>query len=115
MISETIGTQLVTLLTGVVDIVLSEDQTETYPYAVYKQTVQPITDKMAVIGYESDMTIYVYSKDFDEAYQIMGNVKDAIASGMSGDGYTAFLQTEEKACLDEVWEIASNYRIIQID
>ena len=114
-IVESIGSEIVSLLTGVIGIALSEEQTENYPYAVYEQTVSPIMSKSGAVAYESDTTIYVYSKDFDEADGILQNVKTALETGMDGSGqFLAIPQSEQKVCEDEVWDLSINYRIIQI-
>lgn len=112
-ITESIGAKIVSLLSGVVSIALAEEQTEEYPYAVYEQTVQPILDKSAPVAYESDTTIYVYSKDFDEADALLQSIKSALAEGMDGEQFYAIPQSEQKDCVDEVWNVSINYRIIQ--
>lgn len=113
-LTESIGNKIVSLLAGVVDIALSEETTENYPYAVYAQTVDPILDKREPVAYESDTTIYVYSKDFDEADGLLQSIKAALAEGMSGDQFLAIPQSEQKECMDDVWNVSINYRIIQI-
>jgi len=115
MITENIGEKIVTLIGSIVTLYLSEAQTETYPYAVYEQTVSPVTDKsQEAIAYTADTTIRLYSKDFSDIDTKLQSVKTAIANGMDGSQYSAALTSESKNCVDDVWCLEITYQIFQI-
>lgn len=115
MITENIGEKIVTLIGSIVTLYLSEAQTETYPYAVYEQTVMPIDDKGPdAVAYESDTIIRLYSKDFTDADAKLQSIKTAIAAGMEGPQYFASLNSEQKNCVDDVWCMELSYQIFQL-
>ena len=66
--TESLRTQLVSLLTTAgVNVRLSEDETEEYPFATYEMTVTPVMNKDGVCKYVGETYIRVISDDFDEA------------------------------------------------
>lgn len=110
--SEAIGKKIVELVSPIVPIWLSEAETEEYPYAVYKQTVQEHRTKDGVYKYTAEPELHVYAKDFDQADAIAEQIKAAIAEGLA-EPFTGALRTQDKDCTAGVWDIELLYFVKQ--
>ena len=112
--TESIGTQLVSLLASVIPLNLSEAATEEYPYAVYDQTLTYLRDKDGVYAITADTDIHIYGKDFSTVETKAESIISTLETSMRGDTYVATLRTVNRDCVDEVWDIQLNYTIKQL-
>lgn len=111
--TESIGTQLYTLLSSVVTLNLSEAETESYPYAVYDAPIVPVFSKDGVMKYMSETVITVYAKDFDTAQAKADSIISTLETGMRSAQYSATLTSNTPSRVDGIWGIELKYRINQ--
>lgn len=113
--TESLRTQLVALLTAAdVDIRLSEDETEEYPFATYEMTVTPVMNKDGVYKYVGETYIRVVSDDFDEADALRAVVESAVQTGMGFDPvFSSRLINSNKDCVNGVWTLELYYSLAQ--
>ena len=105
MRATTIGTQLYSLLKDVAPLYLAEAETDSYPYAVYELTPEPLYTKDGPVGYRSDVPFRIYTKDFDTANAIAAAVVTALEAGMQGAQYYAHLVRTYNECASGIWTI----------
>ena len=113
--TESLRTQLVRLLTSAqVEIRLSEDETQEYPFATYEMTVEPVMDKDGVCKFIGDTYIRVVSDDFSEADALRATVEGAVETGMGhGTTYSSRLISSDKDCVNGVWTLELYYTLAQ--
>lgn len=113
--TESLRTQLVSLLTSAgVDVRLSEDETQGYPFVTYEMTVTPVMDKDGVYKYVGETFVRIVSDEFDEADQIRATVEDAVEAGMGhGTVYGSRLINSNKDCVNDIWTLELNYTLTQ--
>lgn len=112
---ESIGKALTAAVGEITPLYLYEAETEEYPYAVYYYTPEFFSTKDGVYKIEADVTVQVYSDDFDEAYALSGQIRDAALSGMNGNAFMTRVSTSTKECVEGIWNIETVYKIKQID
>ncbi len=110
--NESIGTRLTALCSGLIPFYLSEAETESYPYAVYEQTVQEFRTKDGPYKYTAESYIRVYSMDPDEAMQKADALR-AVLDAATNSQYVIRHQSTTKTCLDNVWHVELVYFIKQ--
>jgi len=110
--TDRIGIKLTDLLETVLPFNLSEAEADSYPYAVYYYTPTTNYTKDGAYKIQAEVTIQIYSKSFDEGYDLAGDVKEALEEGMTGE-FAASLRTEASNCSEGVWEIDLDYIINQ--
>ena len=110
--TESIGVKLTTLCGDIVQFYLAEAETESYPYAVYEQTVQEFRTKDGVYKITADSYIRIYSKSFDEAQTKADLVRAALDSNPDGQ-YVIRHRTTSKDCVEDVWVIELLYFVKQ--
>ena len=111
--TESLRTALVAAITDAkVEIRLSEDKTNKYPFVTYEMTVTPVRDKDGVAYYTGDTIIRVVSDDVETADTLRGTVETAV-EGMAGTQYSVRLITSDKDCLNDIWTIELNYQLRQ--
>jgi hypothetical protein len=113
--TESLRTQLVSLLTTAgVNVRLSEDETEEYPFATYEMTVTPVMNKDGVCKYVGETYIRVISDDFDEADALRAVVESAVQTGMGfGQVFSSRLINSNKDCVNGVWTLELYYSLAQ--
>lgn len=111
---ERIGIEVNKIVSGHVDLYLSEAQTETYPYAVYTNSVTPVYTKDGWHHYESVVVITIYSLDLDEADEIADNIIADMQEYLP-EGYYARLTSSYPDCVEEVWSRELTFNIKQYD
>lgn len=110
--TESIGTRITELCSGLIRFYLSEAEVVDYPYAVYEQTVQEFRTKDGVYKYTADCFINVYSRDPDEAEAKAQAICAALEAG-SDDQYVIRKQSKATTCDDNVWRVELNYYVKQ--
>lgn len=110
---DTIGNKLTSLCEPILPFFLSEAETETYPYAVYDQTVTPLMTKDGTYAYAADARVRVYSDDFDEAQQRADDIITAISTDADAR-YRLRVRGQSKTCQEDVWCIELDVYIKQI-
>lgn len=110
--TEAIGTKLTTLCKDIVKFYLSEAETESYPYAVYEQTVQEFRSKDGVYKATAESTIRVYSNDFTEAQTKATAIRAALDDYSTG-GYVIKFLRQNKDCTEGVWALELVYYVKQ--
>ncbi len=111
--TESLHTQLESVLSAAgVDIVLSEAETNGYPFVTYEMTVNPVRSKDGVHSFTGLTTIRIVSDDFDDADALRATVEAAV-EGMAGSTYSVRLTAVDKDCLDGIWTIELNYTLKQ--
>ena len=101
--TESIGIKLVELITPIIPLILSETETDQYPYCTYEMTTQEYRDK----------AIRIVSKDFSEADSLRERVEAALFEGMNGPQYFFTLTTRDKDRVNGVWILEINCTITQ--
>jgi hypothetical protein len=112
--TESISTQLVTLLSEIIPLNLAEAATEEYPYAVYDQTLTYNRTKDGVYAITADTDIHIYGKDFSVVEGKAALIITTLEEDMRNDTYVATLRTVNRDCVNEVWDIQLNYTIKQL-
>lgn len=112
MMDDTIGNKLTALCEPILPFFLSEAETETYPYAVYDQTVTTLMTKDGVYAYAADARVRVYSNDFDEAQQRADNIISTISTDTDAR-YRLRVRGQSKTCQEDVWCIELDVYIKQ--
>ena len=112
---DSIGKALTATVGDITPVYLYEAETEDYPYAVYYYTPEFFSTKDGVYKIAADVTLQVYSGDFDEAYALAGEIREAILSGMNGNAFMSRVSTVSKECVEGIWNIETVYKITQID
>jgi len=111
--TESLRDKLVSILSQVVTLHLSEAEVEDYPYAVYDMTSNPVMDKDGVARYEGETKITLVSDDFDEIETLRPQVEQAILSGMRDSVFSSRLIDVTKECMEGIWTIELNYTLRQ--
>lgn len=93
---------------------LYEAESDTYPYAVYFYTPEYFSTKDGVYKIAADVTIQVYSMDFDEAFGKAQTIETALLAGMNTAHFRTRLSSTSKECVEEIWNVEFVYSIIQI-
>lgn len=110
---ESIGTQLYTLLSGIVTLNLNEAETESYPYAVYDAPVTPVRSKDGVIKYTTQAVITIYAKDYDTVAAKADAIVAALETSMRTAQYSATLVSNTSSRVEGIWGIELTYTINQ--
>lgn len=93
---------------------LYEAESDTYPYAVYFYTPEYFSTKDGVYKIAADVTIQVYSMDFDEAFGKAQTIETALLAGMNTAQFRTRLSSTSKECVEGIWNVEFVYNIIQI-
>lgn len=109
-----IGQAVVAAVGDIIPFFLYEAEEDDYPYAVYFYTPEYSSTKDGVYKIATDLTLQVYSEDFDEAWQKSEEVKSAVMEGLNSGKFYTRISTVTKDCVERVWKIETIYRIIQI-
>lgn len=104
-----IGSKLVTTLANIINVMLDEDATNSYPYAVYRTQLSDVWSKGGVIKQTGKMYITVYATDYATAKTKAGLIKDAIATDMVCEQYRCVLVSEAPTCEDGLWSWELEY------
>ena len=93
---------------------LYEAESDTYPSAVYFYTPEYFSTKDGVYKIAADVTIQVYSMDFDEAFGKAQTIETALLAGMNTAHFRTKLSSTSKECVEGIWNVEFVYSIIQI-
>jgi hypothetical protein len=110
--TENIGKHLTDICDFYVPFYQSEAESDVYPYAVFRHTPQEHSTKEGVYKITSEVSISVYSQDFDEAQA----KADAIRAALDADNDPRFLihfLRQSKQRSEEVWSIELVYYVKQ--
>lgn len=110
---DSLRAKLVSVCKSVCQIVLSEDEAEGYPYAVYDMTTVPMLDKDGVCAFSGDCKIRVVSDKKNEADTTAIALQAAIAAQMRSSAFNSRLDDVTKDCVDNLWTIEHNYTLKQ--
>lgn len=111
--TDSLRAKLVYACRNICPMVLSEDETKVYPYAVYDITSTPQMDKDGVYAFFGDTTIRVVSNDKSEADETVASIKSAIETAFR-DGHSNFVPGNfSKDCQEGIWTIEMNYILKQ--
>lgn len=111
--TDTLREKLVSLVSGIVPVTLSESEVGEYPYCTYEMRTEPTYAKDRVARIMGETNLFIVSKVFSEADGIRAEIEEAIASGMSDAQWGAKLTATSKTCYEGVWTIELNYTLIQ--
>lgn len=111
--TDSLRAKLISVCAGVIDFQLSEAETDSYPYAVYDMTTNPLVDKDGVYGYMGDCKIRLVSDDVDTIDALRARVESAILTGMRDAIFFSRLVDVTKECVDDIWTIEMNYTLKQ--
>lgn len=112
--TESIGTKLVELIAPIIPLILSETETDQYPYCTYEMTTQEYRDKdRRLYKIRGTVAIRIVSKDFSEADSLRERVEATLFNGMSGPQYFYTLTTRDKDRVNGVWILEINCTITQ--
>lgn len=109
-----IGTTVTSTVGEIVPFYLYEAEVDTYPYATYFYTPEFHTTKDGVYKIDTDLSLRVYSNDFDEAFDLAEDIRTALIAGMNDTQFRTSLSTTSKECVEGIWNVQYTYRIIQI-
>ena len=113
-----IGTTITSTVNGIagfgLPFYLYEAEVDTYPYAVYFYTPDFFSTKDGVYKIAADVTVQVYSQDFDEAWNKAQTIETALLAGMNTAQFRTRLSTTSKECVEGIWNVEFIYNIIQI-
>lgn len=113
-----IGTTITSTVNGIagfgLPFYLYEAEEDTCPYAVYFYTPDFFSTKDGVYKIAADVTVQVYSQDFDEAWNKAQTIETALLAGMNTAQFRTRLSTTSKECVEGIWNVEFIYNIIQI-
>lgn len=112
--TDSLGKYLVGAVADVIALDLSQAATEEYPYAVYELSTEPVMDKESARAFYGDAIIRIYDKDFSVADEKAVAIKAILDATVTSDDFVALLQAEQKNCVDEVYMVELQYRLIQL-
>ena len=110
-----IGKKITETVGNLIPLYLYEAEADEYPYAVYLYQPEWHRTKDGIYKITADVTIQVYSKNFDEAIDVADSIRELLEAGMNGNGFACDLQTASKECVEDVWDIEATYRITQYE
>lgn len=111
--TDSLRAKLVYSCKSICRMVLSEDEVEVYPYAVYDMTSVAQRDKDGVYAFFGDCTIRVVSDKKSEADTTASAIQSAVESAFH-DGYSNFIPGDfSKECSLGIWIIEMNYTLKQ--
>jgi len=112
--NETLRTKLVaTIAAEEINIRLSEDEVQGYPFVTYEMTVNPLRTKDGVYGFSGETYVRIVSDVFSQADTLRGTIEDAIEDGMNDEVYSSRLIAVDKDCSNDIWTIELNYLLRQ--
>jgi len=97
---------------SVCPLVLSEDEVDDFPYAVYDMTTTALSDKDGIYAYSGETKLRVVSNDKSEADTTAAALQSAI-SALRGGTISARLVDVTKECVEGIWTIEINYTLKQ--
>jgi len=109
-----IGKTITSTVGNLIPFYLYEAEQETYPYAVYYYTPDFYSTKDGVYKISADVTLQVYSQDFDEAYSYAEQIRTALEQGMNTSRFRTRMSATSKECVEGVWNVEYVYNIIQL-
>ena len=111
--TDSLRAKLVYTCREICPMVLSEDETKVYPYAVYDITSTAQQDNDGIYAFFGDTTIRVVSNIQSEADAIAASIQQAVESAFR-DGNSNFVPGDfSKNCSEGVWTIEMNYTLKQ--
>ena len=111
--TDSLRAKLVYACRNICQMVLSEDETDTYPYAVYDITSVAQRDKDGVYAFFGETVIRVVSNIKSEADSTATAIQSAVESAFR-DGSSNFVPGDfSKDCQEGIWTIEMNYTLKQ--
>lgn len=98
-----IGSKLVTTLSDIINVMLDEDATNTYPYAVYRTQLSDVWAKGGVYKQTGKLYLSVYSTNYSDIKTKVGLIKAAIDNNMVCSQYRMVLTNDAASCEDGLW------------
>ena len=114
MMEDLIGKTITSTVGDIVPFYLYEAEVDNYPYAVYFYTPEFFTTKDGVYKIAADVTLQVYSQDFDEAFDLVEDIKTELIEGMNDGSFRTRLTSTSKECVEGVWCVQYVYNVIQL-
>lgn len=106
-----IGIIVTSTVGGICPLYLYEAETAEYPYAVYSYVPEFRSTKDGVYRITADLTMDIYSDDFDEAHALALEVRDALVA--LGGVFRCREISNSMECVEGVWDIRWTYRVDQ--
>ena len=94
-------------------VALSEEEKQSFPYAVYDMTSEALVDKDGIYAYSGDTKIRVVSNDPNEVDTTAAAIQGAIANGMQDSYFSSRLIDSTKECVEGIWSLEMNYTLKQ--
>jgi hypothetical protein len=111
--TDSLRAKLVYICREICPMVLSEDETKVYPYAVYDITSVAQRDKDGIYAFFGETTIRVVSNVKSEADSTAAAIQSAVETAFR-DGYSNFVPGDfSKDCQEGIWIIEMNYTLKQ--
>lgn len=111
--TDSLRAKLVYTCREICPMVLSEDETKVYPYAVYDITSTAQMDKDGVYAFFGETVIRVVSNVKSEADSTAAAIQSAVESAFR-DGSSNFVPGDfSKDCQEGIWTIEMNYTLKQ--
>lgn len=111
--TDSLRAKLVYICKDACPLVLSEDEVDGFPYAVYDMTTTALSDKDGVYAFSGDCKIRVVSNDKEEADTAASSIQSAIASGFRDSSFFNIPGESTKECTNGIWTIEINYTLKQ--
>ena len=113
--TNTIGSYICSSLASVIPVMLDEDATNDYPYAVYAVQVAEANSKAGCYKLSGTLRLRVYADDYATAKEKGQAIKTALAAALRTQQYRGVLTNEMSECLDGLWQYDLDYNIAQYD
>ena len=111
--TDSLRAKLVYTCREICPMVLSEDETKVYPYAVYDITSVAQRDKDGVYAFFGETVIRVVSNVKSEADSTAAAIQSAVETAFR-DGSSNFVPGDfSKDCQEGIWTIEMNYTLKQ--
>lgn len=109
-----IGKTITSVAGEILPLYRYEASEDGYPYGVFFYSPEYYSSKDGVYKLEADVTVQVYSQDFDDALAKDGAIRAAIISGMNSGEFRSRVSTSSRECVEGVWNIETVYKITQL-
>ena len=108
-----IGKALVEAVGDIAPLYLYEAEEDDYPYAVYYYTPEYASTKDGVYKITADVTLQVYSDEFDEAVRKSEAIQESVLRTMNSGKFNTKILTIARDCVERVWKIETVFRVKQ--
>ncbi|MCQ2137887.1 MAG: hypothetical protein MJY60_04195 [Bacteroidales bacterium] len=108
-----IGTYIVSQLSSVISIMLTEDESTQHPYAVYALELSEETTKAGPYKLSGTLEIYVYADTYATLKSKSDSIRSTLATALRTEKFRGSLRSSSNRCDDGIWSCSLEYAVAQ--